>query len=150
MHNEAALFFHQYSQAEPATSPQPGPSRVSGDITVSSSPVPGSSQPSTSRDSIVGDSQPPSPYPLQSFVPQQPGPARKRRRTDTSRAVLEQAIGHLEVAEANRQQRHKERMAIEERKVSAEERRTAAIERVAAALEWRVSAPRSPSPPTNA
>ncbi|XP_077523589.1 uncharacterized protein LOC144134565 [Amblyomma americanum] len=119
-------------QAEPAASPQPGPSRV----TVTASPIPGSSQLSTSRGSTTaGDSQPPSPSTLPSLRQQQPGPARKRPTTDTSRAVLESAVTHLEVAEANRQQRHRERMALEERKVAAEERRTAALERVAAALE---------------
>ncbi|XP_077487132.1 uncharacterized protein LOC144098397 isoform X1 [Amblyomma americanum] len=102
----------QDSQAEPAASPQPGPSRV----TATASPIPGSSQPSTSRGSTAaGDSQPPSPSAQPSPLQQQPGPARKRPRTDTSRAVLESAVAHLEVAEANRQQRHRERMALEGR-----------------------------------
>ncbi|XP_077491432.1 uncharacterized protein LOC144102036 [Amblyomma americanum] len=125
----------QDRQAEPAASPQPGPSRV----TATASPIPGSSQLSTSRGSTTaGDSQPPSPSTLPSPRQQQPGPARKRPRRDTTRAVLESAITHLEVAEANRQQRHRERMALQERKVAAEERRTAALERVAAALERQV------------
>ncbi|XP_077506466.1 uncharacterized protein LOC144115839 isoform X1 [Amblyomma americanum] len=124
----------QDSQAEPAASTQPVPSRV----TATASPIPDSSQPSTSRGSTTaGDSQPPSPSAEPSPLQQQPGPARKRPRTDTSRAVLESAVAHLEVAEANRQQRHRERMALEGRKVAAVERRTAALERVAAALERR-------------
>ncbi|XP_077507203.1 uncharacterized protein LOC144116331 isoform X2 [Amblyomma americanum] len=116
------LVWSVQDQAEPAASPQPGPSRV----TATASPIPVSSQPSTSRGSTTaGDSQPPSPSAQPSPLQQQPGPARKRLRTDTSRAVLESAVAHLEVAEANRQQRHR---------VAAEERRTAALERVAAAL----------------